>query len=224
MKIATLVPVLLLALAPTACRKELGAAGLTTVGGEGDPCAGRTRCVVVYLAPWCGACKLSLPLIANLRRELEARTIGFRIVVGSGPAEALRAMAAQIGGRVQLDERGEFARAAGVRSFPSWWLLDGQARVRAHFSGGARSSGNASVDLGFLRQKLPELADELASPGHAPAPAAPAASVKRPIRPSLKPDPDCSTATSSDDCRSCCARVASTGFVWVHGAGCRCPR
>jgi len=221
---------LLLALALLGgCRKELPAAELTTVGGEGDPCAGRARCLVVYLAPWCGACKLSLPLVQNLRSELEPRGVGFRIVVGGAQPAQLRAMAAQLGGRVQLDERGDFARAAGVRSFPSWWLVDERNRVRGKFQGGARSSGSPSTDLNFLRQQLSDFDDELqaarASAPPAAGPAAPGVTPVRPAaRPTLKPDPDCASAKSSESCRECCARVATTGFVWVHGAGCRCPR
>src|SRR5690606_20836040 len=35
--------------------------------GGTESCLGKARCVLVYVAPWCGACKYSLPGIQALR-------------------------------------------------------------------------------------------------------------------------------------------------------------
>ena len=35
------------------------------VASAEDPCQGKTFCVVVYMAPWCGACTTAAPLTSS---------------------------------------------------------------------------------------------------------------------------------------------------------------
>ena len=47
------------------------------------PCMGRTRCLVVYLAPWCGACRQTKQFVPFVREVIaEHGDVGFMVVVG----------------------------------------------------------------------------------------------------------------------------------------------
>lgn len=99
-------------------------------GGD-DPCHGKERCVLVYMAPWCPACKSLLPQLLNVRdgRWKDSTTRGFKFVVGHGSPEQNREMVKQIGRGAYLDDDKEFSKKMGVRHFPTLYVLDGNGRV-----------------------------------------------------------------------------------------------
>lgn len=108
--------------------------GLTNAAGEApgpDPCVGKERCAVVYVAPWCPACKQMLPSLLDLRDKYwkGSGTRAIKFVVGQGEPEQNRSMAKTIGDGAFVDPDGAFARKMKVEHFPTVWLTDASGKV-----------------------------------------------------------------------------------------------
>lgn len=100
------------------------------VPGMADVCAGRNFCALVYLAPWCPHCKNAVPEL--MRKAVKAGSSsypGFRVVVGDGPAEENQAMAKHFGAHGSVDVDRALATKYGVRSYPSYLVLDKEGDV-----------------------------------------------------------------------------------------------
>jgi len=217
----------LIVLVSAGCKGELPATELPAVGDASDPanapCAGRERCVTVYLSPWCPVCTQTVPVIQALRRRAAAtKHVGVRIIIGGDARPRLEALAQRVGGTVHLDEAGAFARGAGARSVPRWWVTDPRRKVLADFAGGM--PGTVPVQLGLMsvleQLDLTSLAAIAETPPVAPkAPPTPAAPT--PLKGHVSADV-CRTTKDATTCSACCANVSGTGFVWVRGSGCRC--
>ncbi len=103
---------------------------------EDMPCADRERCVVVYLAPWCPACKS----VVGMVRQLEERfsqdpEIGFVIIAGRADQTMLDRYVTDVTERGYLDVGEVFWRASGVQGVPHWFTLNGQGEVLTDFGG-----------------------------------------------------------------------------------------
>lgn len=90
-----------------------------------------TRCLTVYVAPWCPACRKAIPLIKDMRSRLQARQVAVRVVVGADRDGSLREAAATYGPDTLLDER----NAVDLHSFPSFLVSDSSGAILAHQSG-----------------------------------------------------------------------------------------
>jgi hypothetical protein len=98
---------------------------------KNGPCEGRDRCVFVYFAPWCPACKGVLNEIRKVRdawKNNSARP-GMMIVVGNAEEDALNGMAEQIGPPVFLDTKDIFLKALHVKSLPYFIIIDAQQNI-----------------------------------------------------------------------------------------------
>lgn len=94
--------------------------------GGYDQCEGKERCIMVFVAPWCPACKQSIGTIKGmLARCAGSSEVGVKAIIGSGRSpQSMEDMAAQIGRGVFLDPGGQVMAAAGERSVPHWIVLD----------------------------------------------------------------------------------------------------
>ncbi|HSA24218.1 MAG TPA: hypothetical protein P5076_22345, partial [Myxococcota bacterium] len=69
-----------------------------------DPCLGKPRCLVVYLAPWCPSCKSAARVVREaIAGYAGSREVGVQAVVGQDERGALEEMAAGIGPSTFLD-------------------------------------------------------------------------------------------------------------------------
>jgi thiol-disulfide isomerase/thioredoxin len=99
---------------------------------DDDPCAGRERCVFVYMAPWCPACKQTMPIVNQLREAWKEQDHpGLMVVIGNGKTDQLESMAKQVGAPVYLDKEDKFMRATGVRHFPYFIVVDDKKNILA---------------------------------------------------------------------------------------------
>ena len=99
-------------------------------GGHGDPCFGKERCVIEYVAPWCPACRASIGFSNALHRKLTASSkVGMKIVVGMSDRENLREMADKYDAPAFLDVDGAFRDALGIHSVPSALVIDGNRTI-----------------------------------------------------------------------------------------------
>jgi hypothetical protein len=95
-----------------------------------DPCLGKARCLVIYMAPWCPTCKGA----ARVAREAVAgyagsREVGVQAVVGQDDRGALEEMAVGIGPNSFLDLDGALYRQAGGEGVPVFWVLDEKRHI-----------------------------------------------------------------------------------------------
>jgi len=111
-------------------------------------CKGKKACLVVYVSPWCPACKRQLPFIKEIASTVQGYPgIGLEVIMGWDRRAKLIEMAQGLGLDALLDDRGSFAAAASVSSVPSWYLFSNGSLNRA-LSPGRESAAE------FLRQTL----------------------------------------------------------------------
>ena len=92
-------------------------------------CTGTSGCLVVYVAPWCGPCRSSLPGDVALADHI--RTKGFEtvFVVGMDETEACLDMTRALGRPTRLDIDGKWAKAAGVRGVPHFLVTTPTGKI-----------------------------------------------------------------------------------------------
>lgn len=123
------------------------------VNTEGtDPCAGRRRCVVVVVAPWCGACKVGLPMMKELaERWSGVSSIGFKAIVGLAPKAQCEKMAEELGGQTFLDPMGRLMRTMGESTVPHWFVVDPAGKLKHHSAGLIPDTGAQIERLGLSK-------------------------------------------------------------------------
>jgi hypothetical protein len=92
-------------------------------------CKGSNGCLVVYVAPWCGPCRSSLPGDVALADHLRTRGYETVFVVGMDKAEACLEMTRSIGRPALIDADGRWAKAAGVRGVPHFLVTTPTGRI-----------------------------------------------------------------------------------------------
>lgn len=97
-----------------------------------DPCAGKSFCLVVYVAPWCPACHGVEPRLHEFvdKQAAEGGRYGLKVFVGQGrtPQEN-EAMAAKFGGSGVVDADGSIQAKLGVNKYPYFFVMDGEGSV-----------------------------------------------------------------------------------------------
>jgi thiol-disulfide isomerase/thioredoxin len=102
----------------------------TLASGE-DTCKGKNLCLVVYLAPWCPACKSQLSKVSSLLEKSKTnKTYGAKAFVGKGATtKDNEKMAAQLGKGAYVDNTSEMHDKLGVRYYPAFFVLDKDGSV-----------------------------------------------------------------------------------------------
>lgn len=124
----------LLIRAPT----RLGAASLPRLAADGTPagdapageCTGAKGCLIIYVAPWCGPCRESLPGDRALADLVKERGIETTFVVGMDAMPKCAEMARRIGREVLVDSSGAWARKMSIRGVPHFLVTGPDGRVR----------------------------------------------------------------------------------------------
>ncbi|MFI5361626.1 MAG: hypothetical protein ACHQ49_06630 [Elusimicrobiota bacterium] len=73
-----------------------------------------SKCLTVYVAPWCPHCRGASPLISAVREDVAKRGVTTRIVVGMDQEQAVVSYAEQFGPDTLLDLGSEFKFTVGV--------------------------------------------------------------------------------------------------------------
>lgn len=103
-----------------------------TAAGSPDSsifCKGKSGCLVVYVAPWCGPCRSSLPGDVALADHLRTKGYETVFVVGMDKTEACLDMTRSIGRPALLDTDGKWAKAAGVRGVPHFLVTTPTGKI-----------------------------------------------------------------------------------------------
>ena len=112
-------------------------AGGTASGSSAAPihCTGASGCLVVYVAPWCGPCRSSLPGDVALADHIRTKGYETVFVVGMDETEACLEMTKSIGRPARLDADGKWAKAAGVRGVPHFLVTTPTGKIRKRQAG-----------------------------------------------------------------------------------------
>ena len=130
-------------------RPRLAPAGLPLVGPDGpvagstrsvDRCTGENGCLVVYVAPWCGPCKQSLPGDVALADYLKGKGVETTFVVGMDKGPNCAEMVRALGREAFVDESGAWAKKMGVSGVPHFLVTDREGRVKKHQAGALQAS------------------------------------------------------------------------------------
>ncbi len=128
----------------TPSRVKASGGALSVVSAEGKVtgarrevgrCTSGSSCLVVYVAPWCGPCRSSLPGDAALADHLSEKGIETTFVVGMDRAERCAEMVRTLGREAVIDPDGAWAKGNGVRGVPHFLVLDAAGKVRKRQAG-----------------------------------------------------------------------------------------
>jgi hypothetical protein len=119
---------------------RLAADGTAAGDAEAGKCAGAKGCLVVYVAPWCGPCKQSLPGDCALADLVKDRGIETTFVVGMDAMPKCAEMARTIGREVLVDASGAWAKKMGIRAVPHFLVTAPDGSVKRRQAGALRAS------------------------------------------------------------------------------------
>lgn len=100
-----------------------------------ERCLGERGCLVVYVAPWCGPCKESLPGDRALADLVKGRGIETTFVVGMDALPKCQEMARLVGRDVLADPNGNWARKMGINGVPHFLVTGTDGKVRRRQAG-----------------------------------------------------------------------------------------
>jgi thiol-disulfide isomerase/thioredoxin len=127
---------------------KLAATSLPRLTAEGNPngvapanqCAGSKGCLVVYIAPWCGPCKESLPGDRALADLVKKRGIETTFVVGMDTMPNCISMTRKLGRDVLVDTSGAWAKRMGINAVPQFLVTGPDGSVTKRQAGALSSN------------------------------------------------------------------------------------
>jgi thiol-disulfide isomerase/thioredoxin len=119
-----------------------------------DPCLFSSRCLIVYLAPWCPYCKSSQKVLVALENQLKklGSSNGIRVVVGMDTKEKLEKYASNFSLPVYIDDSKDLYNLLNCSGVPSWTVIDMEGHTIFQESGSYASRENK--ELGQLANEL----------------------------------------------------------------------
>lgn len=103
-----------------------------TVGGQ----CYEDKCLTIYVAPWCPACKSLKPTITSLTQELQAEGLDVKVVVGNDSQKATEEYAKGYPFPVYLDADAKFYKKANQRGVPFFLVTDRKGKITNKMAGG----------------------------------------------------------------------------------------
>ena len=92
-------------------------------------CTGSRGCLVVYVAPWCGPCRSSLPGDVALADFIEEKGYATVFVVGMDDVRACLEMTKSIGRPARIDSDRKWARAARIGGVPHFLVTTPTGKI-----------------------------------------------------------------------------------------------
>ena len=119
---------------------RLAADGTPAGDAPAGKCAGAKGCLIVYVAPWCGPCKRSLPGDRALADLVRDRGIETTFVVGMDTLPKCAEMARSIGREVLVDASGAWAKKMNIRGVPHFLVTGPDGSVKKRQAGALMAS------------------------------------------------------------------------------------
>ena len=101
------------------------------VASKTDNCRNKKICLVVYMAPWCPACKQVMPEVSKLlEKSKTSKDFGAKAYVGKGSnLEENEAMARKLGAGAEVDTNHEMHQKLKVGYYPAFFVLDSEGSI-----------------------------------------------------------------------------------------------
>jgi thiol-disulfide isomerase/thioredoxin len=115
-------------------------------GAVGGRCSSK-KCLTVYVAPWCPACKALKPTIISMRDELEAEGVEVKVIVGNDSLKATKKYASTYPFPTLLDPDSAFYKKAKKRGVPFFMVSNSKGKVTDDLTGG-------TTNVQAMRDKL----------------------------------------------------------------------
>lgn len=110
--------------------KEVSQSTLHELNAEpGNSCRGKSRCIAVYMTPWCPTCKATVPIVQALMRTPPDSSTGVIAVVGGDTRARIDSIRSMIGESALADYENKFAEALKVRAVPHWFVWDSNGKI-----------------------------------------------------------------------------------------------
>ena len=119
----------------------------SSVSGKlGGRCTSK-KCLTVYVAPWCPACKKLKPTIISMKNQLEIEGMEVKVVVGNDSQKATEKYASSYPFPTLLDADGKFFKKAKQSGVPFFLVSNSKGKVISELTGG-------TTDIKGMRNKL----------------------------------------------------------------------
>jgi hypothetical protein len=127
---------------------KLSATTLPRLAADGTPageapagkCTGAKGCLIIYVAPWCGPCRQSLPGDRALADFVKERGIETTFVVGMDAMPKCAEMARSIGREVLVDASGSWAKKMRINGVPHFLVTGPDGSVKKRQAGALLAS------------------------------------------------------------------------------------
>lgn len=107
----------------------------------GSECEGKKQCVIVFKAPWCGACRATIPFVKTLREMAKKEgDFGVQVVIGLDSEAGIKSMTQMVGEPVHADPEGSLFHSLGGGGVPRWGVIDEKGNILLTGSGLPRFS------------------------------------------------------------------------------------
>ncbi len=96
-----------------------------------SPCLGKKMCSVIYVAPWCPACKDVAPILTDLLKNAQEfnRDVGIMVVVGEGQAHENQQLADSFGRGSLIDHDRSILKSLDVSYYPTFVVVDASFKI-----------------------------------------------------------------------------------------------
>lgn len=103
-------------------------------GKIGGKCA-ESKCLAIYVAPWCPQCAKAKPMILKLTEELRAEGVEVAVVVGYDEPKAVEDYAKKYPFPVLLDADNSFYDKTGLRGVPFFISSNKEGKIIESMAG-----------------------------------------------------------------------------------------
>lgn len=88
-----------------------------------------SKCLTIFVAPWCPACQQAKPIINSVIEDLRARGLQVVTVVTMDKEKAIQDCASGYSGTVAADPDGKYYHQAGANGVPYFVVTDTKGKV-----------------------------------------------------------------------------------------------
>lgn len=111
----------------------------SSVSGKlGGRCATK-KCLTVYVAPWCPACKKLKPTIISMKNQLEIEGMEVKVIVGQDSLKATKKYASAYPFPTLLDAEGDYFNKSKKKGVPFFLVSDSKGEIVSDLTGGSTS-------------------------------------------------------------------------------------
>jgi len=118
-------------------------------------CDRKPVCVVALFAPWCSACKRSIPKFQQFRSQYTDASISFvAIISGDKDIEKLKKMAKSVGSNALIDVDLNFSTLMDdkITAWPTWWAIDDNGNIIGTQNSGSSNLNRFLTELGIVKK------------------------------------------------------------------------